>query len=236
MVEMLLGKQVLDRNFYLQDTLCCAHNLVGTYLAVFSAPVSTQQIRLDEQNRIVEAIDLPDYTLCRMVETEAYLGKADKAAHSWKGDPNGRCKVMYGTGGKVYVYLIYGMYYCFNIVAAGPEIPHAILIRAAEPVFGLSQMTARRKAKSPLTPKAQQKLLAGPGKLCRHLGIDRSFYGEDLCGLQEGASTRVLVLADPKAAPIDVLATPRIHIDYAQEAKDFLYRFIDPQSPSLSQP
>lgn len=235
MEGLLLGKRVLDRKFYLQDTLCCARSLVGTYLAIFSQPVTAQQIRLDQDGFIVQTSCLPDYTLSRIVEVEAYLGKADKAAHSWRGDRNGRCKVMYDIGGKIYVYFIYGMYYCFNIVAADLDVPHAILIRAAEPVFGLSQMIDRRKAKSPLTPKAQRKLLAGPGKLCQHLGIDASFYGEDLCSLQENHPTRVLVLADPHAPSCDVLATPRIHIDYAQEARDFPYRFVDPHSPSLSQ-
>ena len=205
----------LSREFYLGDTVEIAQALLGKYLVR----------RLDGE-----------MLAGRITETEAYVGRCDKACHAYNYRRTPRTSTLFAPPGTAYVYLIYGMYYCFNIVAAGPEIPHAILIRAAEPVFGLSQMTARRKAKSPLTPKAKQKLLAGPGKLCQHLGIDRSFYGEDLCGLQEGTPTRVLVLADPKAAPIDVLATPRIHIDYAQEAKDFLYRFIDPQSPSLSQP
>ena len=144
----------------------------------------------------------------RIVETEAYVGTHDLASHASKGLTE-RTKIMYGLAGRAYVYLIYGMYDMFNIVAAGLDDPQAVLIRAAEPLDGWAVD------------------LAGPGKLARGLEITRELNGIDL------TSDDLYLMANSADRPT-VVATPRIGIDYAQEWKDQLLRFVDVNSPALS--
>lgn len=104
-----------------------------------------------------------------IVETEAYMGLSDDAAHSYRGRPGGRVNVQYGPGGFAYIYLIYGMHSCMNVVANGKDIPEAVLIRALRPDQGLELMYRRR-------PKAKddRQLCSGPGKLCAALAITAS--------------------------------------------------------------
>ena len=110
----------------------------------------------------------------RIVEAEAYLGKADSAAHAFRGRVDGRTEVLYRQGGYAYVFLIYGMYSCFN-VSTGPEgVPECVLIRALEPLEGIELMRSRR-GREKLTD-----LCSGPGKLCQAMGISREQYGSDL--------------------------------------------------------
>ena len=159
----------------------------------------------------------------RIVETEAYCGETDAAAHSYKRRaPDGRTSVMYGRGGFAYVYLIYGMYSCMNIVCAPKGEPHAILIRALEPVEGIGLMQQRRKREK-LT-----ELCSGPGKLCTAMGIDRGCYGLDLMG-----SKLYLTLGDP----VDeerIMSTERIGVDYAGEAALYPWRFYEKDNPHVS--
>ena len=110
-----------------------------------------------------------------IVETEAYLGLSDPSCHSFKGRKTKRTASMYLPGGHSYVYFTYGMHYCFNIVTGGVTRPEAVLIRALEPLKGLSQMKARRKKNSPL------ELCSGPGKLCQAFGIEKSLNAVNLC-------------------------------------------------------
>lgn len=148
----------------------------------------------------------------KIVEVEAYMGPMDAAAHSYKVKST-RTNVQYGEGGYAYVYLIYGMYYCMNIVANTPDVPEVVLLRALEPVEGIDLMKQRRK-----TDKMNN-LCSGPGKLCQALGIDKTNYGMDLCGDE-------LYLEYPKEQEdIEIEASKRINIDYAGEAKDYLWRF-----------
>lgn len=144
----------------------------------------------------------------RIVETEAYVGDVDLACHASKGRTN-RTEVMFGPAGRAYVYLIYGMYDMFNIVAADVDDPQAVLIRAAEP---LDDWTID---------------LSGPGKLARGLAITRAENGVDL------TDDRFHLIDNPADRPT-IVVTPRIGIDYAGEWKDKLLRFIDANSDAVS--
>jgi DNA-3-methyladenine glycosylase len=183
----------LERDFYTEDTLEVGKALLGKI--------------------IVSKID-GKCVKCRIVETECYIGPYDKAAHSYGGKRNGRCEIQFGEGGYAYIYMIYGMHCCFNIVTSTKDKPESVLIRAAEPLEGIDVIMERRKNEK------IKNLLNGPGKLCQGLGIDRSFYGEDLCG-------EVLYLEDDgyKMGADDIEKSKRINIDYAEEAKDYLWRF-----------
>ncbi len=190
----------LERGFYLGDTIAIARELIGCTLVC------------ERDGTKVSG---------RIVETEAYLGTEDTAAHGSKGDPNGRTRVLFGEGGYAYVYLIYGMYNCLNIVTGPTGKPECVLIRALEPVEGIEIMRARRK-----TDKLTA-LCSGPGKLCMALGITRADYGEDMCG------GKIYLLDRDGEAP-DIAATPRINIDYAPEHRDKPWRFVDKNSGYLS--
>ena len=144
----------------------------------------------------------------RIVETEAYVGSHDLASHASKGRTT-RTQVMFGPAGRAYVYLIYGMYDMFNIVAGEIDDPQAVLIRAAEPL------------------DAWPADLSGPGKLARSLQITRAENGVAL------TNDRLHILDDPADRP-QIVATPRIGIDYAREWKYELLRFLDPTSKALS--
>ena len=156
---------------------------------------------------------------CRIVEVEAYMGVEDKAAHSYRGKRTKRTEVMYGKPGLIYVFIVYGMYNCANIVAAEVDVPQAVLIRAVEPLEGIEEMAIRRfnKQYSALSEKEKINLTNGPGKLCIAMGIDRTANGEDLC-------LDNLYLEEDGYTP-EVVTSKRIGIDYAEEAVDLLYRF-----------
>ena len=126
---------------------------------------------------------------------------------------------MYQEGGCAYVYLIYGMYNCFNVVTRPAGQPEAVLVRAGEPMEGLELMRQRRKSPKGRIPKDKD-LLSGPGKLCRAMDITRELYGQPLWG-------DVLFLAQGKPVGEEQVAvTPRINIDYAGEDAKLPYRFV----------
>jgi DNA-3-methyladenine glycosylase len=148
-----------------------------------------------------------------IVETEAYLGVIDKAAHSYGGRRTARNEITYATGGHVYVFFIYGMYFQLNLVTGLVDQPHVSLIRAVEPVEGIEIMRERRGN----TP--DRNLTSGPGKLCIAMGIDRSFNGEDLTG------ERIWVEEYNSVANTDIASGPRVGIDYAEEFAEMPWRF-----------
>jgi DNA-3-methyladenine glycosylase len=154
-----------------------------------------------------------------LVETEAYLGLSDLAAHASRG-LTPRTRVMFGPAGHAYVYLIYGMYECLNIVAAEQNVPHCVLVRALQPLCGLGQMTERRGWAGPAAGLAN-----GPGKLTRAMGITREHYGADLL---KGEIT----LRRWKRRPeFEVGVTPRIGI---RDNVDWPMRFVWAHHPCLS--
>lgn len=198
----------LDRGFYSRDSLIVAQELLGKVL-----------VHEVNGRRMV----------ARIVETEAYRGVEDKAAHSYGGKRTPRVEVMYGPPGVAYVYLIYGMYHCFNIVTMEVGIPQAVLIRALEPLEGFDLMAMNRygKAYDQLTKAQILGLANGPGKLCKALAIDRSLNGVDLC---DGN----LYVEEGNQEPFSMVSAKRVGIDYAEEAKDFLWRFYIKDHPYVS--
>ncbi|MHC1694593.1 MAG: DNA-3-methyladenine glycosylase [Eubacteriales bacterium] len=183
-----------DRSFFDAPTLQVARSLLGMKLC----------------RRTSEGL-----TAGYIIETEGYLGEDDKACHSYKRrSPDGRTNIMYGESGYAYVYLVYGMYYCFNVVTRPSGIPEAVLVRALFPSDGIKLMEMRRN-----TGK-QKALCSGPGKLCKALSIDKSCYGLDLLDSE-------LYIEYGIAIPdIAVDITPRINIAYAGEDADKPYRFV----------
>jgi DNA-3-methyladenine glycosylase len=151
----------------------------------------------------------------RIVETEAYNGEIDKASHAYNGRKTGRTKVMYNTGGTAYVYLCYGIHHLFNVVTNKENIPHAILIRALEPVEGIDTMLKRTGKK-----KLDFTLTRGPGNVSKALGLFTHHSGEDLM------SDNVFIADDGfKLSKKNIIASPRIGVDYANEDAKLLYRF-----------
>jgi DNA-3-methyladenine glycosylase len=156
----------------------------------------------------------------RIVEAEAYSGPEDRAAHSYGGRRTERTEVMFGPPGYAYVFFVYGMHWHFNLVTTAAELPHAVLIRAVEPLEGIELMAERRGIAA-----TRRELTNGPGKLCRAFAIDRAAYGSDL-------TKRPLYLLDgpsPKVA-----RSPRIGVDYAGPWAARLYRFYDAESRYVS--
>lgn len=184
----------LDHRFFLrEDTLAVTRGLLGKLLVVSS-----------ESGERVSGM---------IVETEAYLGKIDKAAHSFGGRRTARNEITYAEGGHVYVFFVYGMYYQLNLVTGQAEHPHVCLIRAVEPVEGIEIMRKRRGEMK------DANLTSGPGKLCIAFGIDRSLNGEDILG------DRIWVEEYKNFSGDEIESGPRIGIDYAEEFIDEPWRF-----------
>ena len=161
-------------------------------------------------------------TAGRIVETEAYLGFSDRACHAWGGKRSPRLEPLYGPPGHAYIYLIYGMYHCLNVVTKPAGQPECVLIRALEPLTGLVLMASRGGRLKP------EQLCAGPGRLCRALGLDRSLSGVNLLAGD-------FFLAEGEDIPESRIAvTPRIGVDYAGEDKDRPWRFCVKDSPFVS--
>ena len=150
-----------------------------------------------------------------IVETEAYAGAADKASHAHNNRLTNRTKIMYESGGVVYVYLIYGFYYLLNFVTNIQGIPHAVLIRAIEPTDGIPLMLKRRKMET-LLPK----ITSGPGVLTMALGINKSHNGIDLTGDTIWVEDRGLSYPDE-----EIIASPRVNVAYANEDALLPWRF-----------
>lgn len=191
----------LERSFYQRNTLDIAKELLNCTL-VRATP-----------ERITSG---------RIVETEAYLGLEDKGAHSYGGRHTPRMDPLYKTGGFAYIYQLHGYNYCINVVTQKKNVPQAVLIRALEPVEGLELMAKRRKIDISDKKRSKLKNLTnGPSKLCQAMNIDTSLNGIDLCG-DEVFITNQTGLRDNE----EIVTTPRIHIDYAEEYKDKLWRFL----------
>jgi len=192
----------IQRSFYAQPTIEVARQLLGKYL-VRKHPVGT--------------------TVGKIVETEAYVGPHDLACHASKGR-TARTEVMFGPPGHAYVYFIYGVYYCLNIVTE--EIGHAsaVLIRALEPIDGVELMQKRRRVEE------LRKLASGPGKLCLAMSIDKALNGADM------SRGSVLYVEDRGGQAPNIIARPRVGVDYADKWKDKPWRFLIRGSEFVSKP
>ncbi len=179
----------LPRNFYARDTETVAPDLLGKHLVHRSG----SGVRIG-----------------RIVEVEAYLGPHDQASHSARG-ATPRNRVMFGPPGHAYVYLIYGLHHCMNVVTEEEGHGAAVLLRALEPVSGIDGRTS------------------GPGLLCRAMAIDRRLNGVDLCG-------NALFITDGVEGSFSVVRRPRIGVDYAGMWAKRLLRFYVKGSAHLSRP
>ena len=199
----------LPREFHLQNTFTVAQQLLGSYLYT----------GIDGQ-----------ITSGKIVETEAYIGAIDKAAHSYPNKRTKRTAVQFGIGGHAYIFLIYGIYPQFCVVTGDRDICDVVLIRALEPMTGLDVMAQRRIShhQSSQRPLKTQQLTNGPGKLCVALGITTAHYGTDLCGDTIWIEAGELL---PDAA---ITAAQRIGIDYAAEFALKPWRFYVRDSPYVS--
>lgn len=151
----------------------------------------------------------------RIVETEAYDGTCDKASHAWPNKKTKRTKVMFKAGGLAYVYLCYGIHHLFNVITGEPNVPHAILIRAIEPLDGISDILNRRNH-----TRLQRNSGAGPGVVSMALGISTKDNG---CPLTEH---RIWLEDTPfDIADADIIASPRVGIAYAGEDALLPWRF-----------
>lgn len=194
MTKRVVQASKLPRDFYTRsNVVTVARELLGKLLVVPA----------DKGKRVSGKI----------VEVEAYRGPQDRAAHSYGGRRTKRTETMYGIGGTAYVFFVYGMYYQFNVVTNTADAPHAVLIRAIEPVGGIELMRKRRHGQS------DHNLTNGPGKLCIAMGIDRKLDATDLLG------ERVWLEAGQLVPRAQIASGPRIGIDYAEEWVDKPWRF-----------
>lgn len=158
----------------------------------------------------------------RVVEVEAYVGEDDAACHAHKG-LTPRTRTLYGPAGTAYVYLVYGMHELFNVVCQPEGTPHAVLVRAVEPV-PLGGPTSAQRAVGAADARAAN----GPGKLTRFLGIDRSHDG--------GSLLAPPITLHPGPAPQRIAVTPRVGVAYSGHWAEAPLRYYDPDSPAVSRP
>lgn len=152
----------------------------------------------------------------RLTEVEAYLGEEDPACHTYGGRRTPRVEAMWGEAGHAYVYLIYGLHHCLNVVTVGRGSPEAILLRGALPVGGLALMRQRRG------DVPDRHLLDGPGKLCQALAVDREDDGVDLCSRTGGVW---LAEDGVEVRRREIQRGPRVGVDSAGDAADWLLRW-----------
>lgn len=194
----------LPLSFYQQKNVCTI------------AKALIGKVLVSSFNRIV--------TAGRIVETEAYNGAIDKASHAWGGRRTNRTEIMYADGGVAYVYLCYGIHHLFNVVTNVAGVPHAVLVRGVEPLAGIDVMLQRTGKIKP-----DHSLTRGPGNVSKALGIYTQHTGLGLSGKE-------LFIVDDGFAikPSQIIATPRIGVDYAGEDALLPYRFILKDNPYVS--
>ena len=192
--------ETLGREFFDRDTVTVARDLLGRYIVR----------RREDRTELV----------CRITETEAYVGRVDKACHAYGYRRTPRTQTLFAPPGTAYVYLIYGMYHCLNFVTEPEGEPAAVLIRGAVPVENGDIIAENRFGRKldQLTAQQRRNFLNGPGKLCRGLLLTREQNGLDLT--HSGGS---LYVCDGPA-PARIRTGKRVGIDYAQEAADFPWR------------
>jgi DNA-3-methyladenine glycosylase len=186
----VLKLSVADREYFRRSTVTVARDLVGAWFA-----------------RRYRGL----WYGTRIVETEAYLGPGDRAAHSWGGRRTARVEPMYADGGHLYVYFVYGRHHCANLVTRRAGVPEAVLLRAGEPPQG-----------------GPPRLLSGPAKLCAALGITARDSGRDLL---DGGPVRIFRRRGRRKP---IVVRPRVGVDYSGPAAAWPLRFFEADSPAVS--
>ena len=188
----------LIREFFIRDTQTVAKEILGKYL-----------VRKTDDGVMIGKI----------MEVEAYLGSNDKACHCYNYKKTEKTKVMYEKPGTFYVYYIYGMYFCLNVIAEPEGIPCAVFIRQLYPIDGIDLMKKNRPVK---IGKNYKNLVDGPSKLCMALNITKNeFNGKDSCS----PNSKLFFAQGEQVNNRDILLEKRIGVNYAQEDKDLLLRF-----------
>jgi len=201
---------VLDPDWFTRPTCVVAADLIGKVLC-------RQLTDSDGQQKTLRM---------RISETEAYIGRDDPACHSHAGTRTARTEIMYEKGGVFYVYLAYGVHHMLNLISGSIESPESVLIRAGFLIDDSDRLIEEQQL-SPDKQFTHSKQFAGPGKLTKRLQIDRDLYGKPISPISE------VWIEDDGCQP-PVLLRPRIGIDYAGDAKDWLLRYIWTDHPSLS--
>jgi DNA-3-methyladenine glycosylase len=202
--EFLASLKMLNENFYTRkDVVKISKELLGKIVVT----------KFDNE-----------LTAARITETEAYNGVVDKASHAYNDRRTKRTEIMYAKGGAAYVYLCYGIHHLFNVVTNLQGTPHAVLIRAAEPLIGIDVMLRRTNKK-----KLDYTLTRGPGNVSKALGIYTHHTGINL-------KSEIFFIADDglKIPGKKIIATPRIGVDYAAEDALLPYRFFIKDNPYVS--
>lgn len=161
-----------------------------------------------------------------IIETEAYFGVKDKASHAYGGRRTDRTETLYSQGGISYVYLCYGIHHLFNVVTSVKDDPHAVLVRAVEPLIGKEIMERRRNM-----PASKPAISAGPGSASKALGIDRSFNKKDLTENEIWIEDHGI-----SYTPDEIITGPRIGVAYAQEDALLPWRFFVKENKYVSKP
>lgn len=194
----MINLKKLNREFFSRKTEIVAEDLLGKYL-----------VRETEKSKIIG----------KVIEVEAYLGPNDKASHSYNYKKTERTIIMYWKPGTLYVYFIYGMYFCLNVITGPEEMPCAVLIRKLYPIDGIELMIENRKVN---LGKNFKNLIDGPGKLCMAFNITKEvFNGKDSCSI----GSRLYFTQGEKIDQKNIIKSKRIGIDYAEEDKDLLLRY-----------
>ena len=183
---------IIDKEFYNRSAIDVANDLLGKVLV------------REVDGRILKG---------KIVETESYIGAIDKACHAYNGRRTKRTEILYSDCGVAYVYFIYGLYHCFNVVTNEKDVAEAVLIRAIEPLNEFDYISQVRYKKQ------FKELTNGPSKLCLAYLIDKDLNGDKL--YEQGK----IYLEESEENDFEIVKTKRIGIDYAEEAKDFLWRF-----------
>ena len=196
----------LSREFYIGDTVETAQKLLGKTLV-----------------RVLDG----ELLAGRITETEAYVGRCDKACHAYNYRRTERTAPLFGPPGHAYIYFIYGMYHCLNFVTEPEGEPAAVLIRAVEPVAGIETIRRLRFGDKPLTAYRRKNFMNGPGKVCQGLALTKAENRLDLTGDTLFVCDSPVDMGLPRPIlPKERMRTgPRVGIDYAEEARDFPWRF-----------
>lgn len=191
---------IIDKEFYNRSAIDVANDLLGKVLV------------REVDGRILKG---------KIVETESYIGAIDKACHAYNGRRTKRTEILYSDCGVAYVYFIYGLYHCFNVVTNEKDVAEAVLIRAIGPLneFDYISQVRYKKQFKELSKTQIKNLTNGPSKLCLAYLIDKDLNGDKL--YEQGK----IYLEESEENDFEIVKTKRIGIDYAEEAKDFLWRF-----------